>query len=248
MMTEYRNGKFRPYRPKQKRKTAAFIRSICNFRCLSTGFFVIAFLLILTAWLMPVSDADTGPAKKLYLDCNSYHLEEDQLIEAESARISAAVESYTAKQEAAALASFAEAPPAAETIVPETPVPEPSVPETSVPTAYDDIDLLCNMVEAEAGNQDLMGKRLVACVALNRVDNPNWPDTITGVITQPGQFASYADGGMQRFSVISDATREAVRLELQQRSYPALYYFTADGYSAYGTPYFQYGDHYFSTR
>lgn len=117
-----------------------------------------------------------------------------------------------------------------------------------IPEKYDDIPLLWNMVEAEAGNQDLVGKMLVACVALNRVDSPDWPDTLTGVITQPYQFSSYWDGGMEKFSEISDSTKEAVARELDQRSYPALIYFTAGQYSKYGTPYFKHGDHYFSTE
>ena len=50
---------------------------------------------------------------------------------------------------------------------------------------------LANCVEAEAGNQDDLGKRLVCDVILNRVDDPDFPDTIREVITQKYHFTSY---------------------------------------------------------
>jgi spore germination cell wall hydrolase CwlJ-like protein len=111
----------------------------------------------------------------------------------------------------------------------------------------DSLELLAACVEAEAGNQGLLGKRLVADVILNRVDSPDFPDTIEGVITQPYHFTSYWNGSISRVS-ISDETFEAVSMELEQRSYPSLLFFTAYAYSDYGTPWQQVGDHYFSTK
>jgi spore germination cell wall hydrolase CwlJ-like protein len=111
----------------------------------------------------------------------------------------------------------------------------------------DSLELLAACVEAEAGNQGLEGKRLVADVILNRVDSPDFPDTIKGVITQPYHFTSYWNGSISNVS-ISDETFEAVTMELEQRSYPSLLFFTADAYSNYGTPWRQVGDHYFSTK
>ena len=113
---------------------------------------------------------------------------------------------------------------------------------------YDSLEMLAVCVEAEAGNQDLDGKRKVADVILNRVDAPEWPDNITDVITQPYAFTSYWDGGMEAVWEPSEETFEAVRMELLERSWPELYYFTSDGYSRYGTPWGKAGDHYFSTR
>lgn len=113
---------------------------------------------------------------------------------------------------------------------------------------YDSLELLAVCVEAEAGNQDLTGKRMVVDVILNRVDDPEWPDTIGEVITEPYAFSSYWDGGMDRVWAPSEETFEAVRMELQERSWPGLYYFTSSGYSQYGTPWRKVGDHYFSTR
>ncbi len=111
---------------------------------------------------------------------------------------------------------------------------------------YDSLELLAICVEAEAGNQPLDGRRMVADVILNRVDNPDFPDTIEGVISQPYHFSSYWDGGMDKVTEPSELTIKAVRMELQERGYPGLLYFKEGGYSTYGTPYKKIGDHYFS--
>jgi N-acetylmuramoyl-L-alanine amidase len=122
--------------------------------------------------------------------------------------------------------------------------------ETGYTEEWEDTDslwLLAACVEAEAGNQGLLGKRLVADVILNRVDSPDFPDTIEGVITQPYHFTSYWNASISSVSV-SDETLEAVLMELEERSYPGLLFFTAGAYSVYGTPWRQVGDHYFSTK
>lgn len=115
---------------------------------------------------------------------------------------------------------------------------------------WNQMELLAVCVEAEAGNQGLEGKRLVVDVILNRVDDKTgeWPDTIEGVISQKNHFASYWDGGMERVIEPSEETLKAVRMEVEERSYPGLYYFREGTWSAYGTPWRKVGDHYFSTK
>lgn len=112
---------------------------------------------------------------------------------------------------------------------------------------YDSLELFALCVEAEAGNQGLEGKRLVADVILNRVDDPDFPDTIYDVITQPYHFSTYWDGAIERAEA-TEETYKAIEMELEERSYPALLYFTAGGYGKYGTPWRQIGDHYFCTK
>jgi N-acetylmuramoyl-L-alanine amidase len=112
---------------------------------------------------------------------------------------------------------------------------------------WGELELLAACVEAEAGNQGLEGKRLVADVILNRVEDPDFPDTIEGVITQPYAFTSYWNGMVSSVS-ISDETFQAVSMELEERSNTELLFFTAYAYGEYGTPCFQKGDHYFSTK
>lgn len=112
----------------------------------------------------------------------------------------------------------------------------------------DSLELLAICVQAEAGNQSLTGRRMVVDVILNRVDDPDWPDTIEGVITERNQFTSYWDGGMDKVLEPDELTIKAVQMELKQRSWPGLYYFTAGGYGKYGTPWKKVGGHYFSTK
>ncbi len=112
----------------------------------------------------------------------------------------------------------------------------------------DSLELLAICVQAEAGNQSLTGRRMVADVILNRVDDPDFPDTIEGVITQRNQFSSYWGGGMDRVYEPDELTIRAVQMELEHRSYPGLIYFRTGRYSKYGTPWRKVGDHYFSTK
>lgn len=113
---------------------------------------------------------------------------------------------------------------------------------------FDSLELLAVCVEAEAGNQSLDGKRMVVDVILNRVDHPDWPDSIAEVITDPYEFTTYWDGGMDSVWEPSEETFQAVQMELESRSWPGLYYFTSNGWSKYGTPWQKVGDHYFSGR
>lgn len=112
---------------------------------------------------------------------------------------------------------------------------------------YDSLELVAICVEAEAGNQSILGKRMVADVILNRVDDPDYPNSVEEVIKQRYQFSSYWDGRMEKI-IPSEESYEAVRMELSERSYPEILFFTAGKYSVYGTPYCQVEDHYFSTK
>lgn len=112
----------------------------------------------------------------------------------------------------------------------------------------DELEELAFCVEAEAGTQSLLGKRLVVDVILNRVDDRDWPDTVSGVIEQPYQFASFWDGGMGRVDKPSGETYEAIRMEMEARSYPGIYYFNSEHYSEYGTPWKKIEEHYFSKK
>lgn len=107
-----------------------------------------------------------------------------------------------------------------------------------------DIELLAKVVEAEAGNQGIEGKRLVTDVILNRVDSDIFPDNIHDVIYQKNQFSvvGYIDS-----VVVTDETFAAIESELIDRINWDIVYFNAVGFM-YGKPWMKVGGHYFSTE
>lgn len=126
---------------------------------------------------------------------------------------------------------------------------EESTPEEQAEeAAADELEMLAICVEAEAGNQSLIGKRMVVDVVLNRVDDSDFPDSIEEVISQKNAFTSFWDGGMDKVVEPSEETIRAVQMEIEERGWPGLFYFTAEGWPEYGTPWKQVGDHYFSTK
>lgn len=76
-----------------------------------------------------------------------------------------------------------------------------------------DMEILCRLVEAEAGGEDFEGKKLVAHVVLNRLEHEQFPDTIEDVVfeTRHGitQFSPIKDGRYYRVKV-SEETKTAV--------------------------------------
>jgi N-acetylmuramoyl-L-alanine amidase len=58
----------------------------------------------------------------------------------------------------------------------------------------DDVYLLASVVYGEARGEPYEGQVAVAAVILNRVGNPKFPNTIAGVIYQPGAFTCVSDG------------------------------------------------------
>ena len=134
-----------------------------------------------------------------------------------------------------------------ETTVVPTVIPTETPEDLAAEEYFDSLEELAICVEAEAGNQGWLGKRMVVDVILNRVDDSDWPDSIREVIEQKYQFASFWNGAMER-TIPTEETYQAVTMELKQRSYPGLFYFTAEGYGDYGTPWGKVGDHYFCTK
>ena len=105
-----------------------------------------------------------------------------------------------------------------------------------------DLDLAAQMVHAEAGNQSLKGKRLVADVILNRMDSPLFPNDVESVVSQEGQFSTYKI--RHRYTPdVSDY--DAVISELDVRLDDEVLYFASNHYIG-RTPLYKVGDHYFS--
>ena len=62
----------------------------------------------------------------------------------------------------------------------------------------EDYDTLLRIVEAEAGSEDIKGRVLVANVIMNRVKSGSFPNSISGVIYQSGQFTPASSGKLAR--------------------------------------------------
>lgn len=95
---------------------------------------------------------------------------------------------------------------------------------------------LANIVQAEAGGEDMIGKIMVANVVLNRVKSSQFPDTIYDVVYQKSggqaQFVPVGNGTIGSRTV-SESTYEAVDRALQGEDYSnGATYFVAKSYSA----------------
>jgi len=55
-------------------------------------------------------------------------------------------------------------------------------------------ELLARIVHAEAKGEPYIGQVAVAAVILNRIDSPDFPNTLAGVIYQPGAFEPVMNG------------------------------------------------------
>ena len=134
--------------------------------------------------------------------------------------------------------------PVSEIIV-ETEYIETEPPVYSYSATDDEIMLIARVAECEAGYVE-EGRRYVIDVILNRVDSPDFPDSISGVIYQSGQFSVVNSGAIWNVS-ISDDRLELVKAELTSRSNYEVGYFRAGYYGPYGTPLFECGGNYFSS-
>lgn len=105
--------------------------------------------------------------------------------------------------------------------------------------------MLAQLIQAEAGNQDLIGMRYVADVVLNRVVSEMFPDTIEEVIYQKNQFSVIKNGAFDRAGrSISENAFEAAQLSYKERLNSDILYFGRDK-PIYASNHFKCGDHWF---
>ena len=101
-------------------------------------------------------------------------------------------------------------------------------------------EILCRIVEAEAGDQDVFGRILIVNVILNRVNyTKEFANDIEGVVFEKNQFSPITNGAY--YSVeIDKVTEEAVRRALKGEDYSdgALYFIWRSGASRTGAAYF----------
>ena len=98
---------------------------------------------------------------------------------------------------------------------------------TQLPAKYSerDLQIIANAVYGESRGEPYEGQVAVAAVILNRVEHPDFPNTVSGVIFQPRAFTAVADG--QIWLEPNERAKEAVLDALNgwDPSENAIYYF-----------------------
>lgn len=96
---------------------------------------------------------------------------------------------------------------------------------SSSETSNSDFELLARIISAESRGEPYIGQVAVGAVVLNRVESPSFPDSISGVVYQPGAFTAINDGQINE--AVTDSSRRAAK-EALNGSDPtggALYYY-----------------------
>ena len=82
--------------------------------------------------------------------------------------------------------------------------------DTSSPSKQtNDIDILARLISAEARGEPYSGQVAVGACVLNRIEHPSFPNTMSGVIFQPGAFSCMGDG--QWDMPVADSAYQAAR-------------------------------------
>lgn len=111
-----------------------------------------------------------------------------------------------------------------------------------------DMELMAQLVQAEAGNQDFYGKCLVVDVLLNRLESPDFPNTVEEVIFQDHQFSVVKNGAWEKAAYnMQESDYEAVLYEIENHTNKEILYFNnCEKVAGTGTP-FKVGGHWFNT-
>lgn len=88
-----------------------------------------------------------------------------------------------------------------------------------------EVALLARIISAESRGEPYAGQVAVGAVILNRVAHPSFPNTLAGVIYQPGAFSCLDDGGVN--AAVADSAYRAARdaINGSDPSGGALYYY-----------------------
>jgi N-acetylmuramoyl-L-alanine amidase len=103
----------------------------------------------------------------------------------------------------------------------------------------DDLFCMVQNVYHEARGEDVLGQAAVAHVTLNRVRSPAYPDTVCGVVWQPGQFSWTEDGRSDQMTDLDaigkavDIALAAARGKIKDPTGGALHYYAHDKVKPY---------------
>lgn len=99
------------------------------------------------------------------------------------------------------------------------------LPSSNLGLSEQDLKIMANAVHGEARGEPYIGQVAVAAVILNRVKSASFPNTVSGVIFQPGAFTAVADG--QIWLTPDESSKKAVKDALNgwDPSGGCIYYF-----------------------
>ncbi|PFP27314.1 spore cortex-lytic enzyme [Bacillus sp. AFS073361] len=105
---------------------------------------------------------------------------------------------------------------------------KPTAANTPNGFSQNDIQLMANAVYGESRGEPYTGQVAVAAVILNRVNSATFPNTVSGVIFEPGAFTAVADG--QIWLTPNENAKKAVLDAINgwDPTGEALYYFNPD--------------------
>ena len=88
-----------------------------------------------------------------------------------------------------------------------------------------DLNLLARLISAEARGEPYEGQVAVGAVVLNRTKHPSFPNSLSGVIYQPGAFSCLDDGQFDQ--PVAESAYRAARDAMNgwDPSYGSIYYF-----------------------
>lgn len=108
--------------------------------------------------------------------------------------------------------------------------PETTVTKAATNRNVSDVQLLARAINGEARGESYEGQVAVGAVILNRVKSSKFPNSIAGVIYQPGAFTAVADGQInvpiEEGSTVLKAAQDA--LNGWDPTNGAIYYFNPD--------------------
>ncbi len=103
-------------------------------------------------------------------------------------------------------------------------------PSVRVYASTSDLQLMARAVNGEARGEPYTGQVAVAAVILNRVKHSSFPNTVAGVIYQPGAFTAVADGQINEPIAANSTVYKACQDAMNgwDPSGGAIYYFNPD--------------------
>lgn len=129
-----------------------------------------------------------------------------------------------------------------------TPLVEAVVESTKRQTTLTDeeLQLLLRVVSAESRGESLEAQYTVACVIFNRMESEIFPNTLTEVIMQSGQFTCVSNGAIYS-APITESVAQAVIMAMDNNTLdPTILWFRSNRYHSFKTKAFQIGKLYFS--